>query len=290
MSNVQPLGHESLELETCRRVHVEPLETERPPWAERFWIALRRAVYGISALVCFLSIFLPLQAQGMEKKEVPALANPGYQSIPEARFREVFTEYLFLHWGKGRSDVMVSRFKIVGNRPVPAGEIGLQLFQKDKRGLAGYVRLVALVRVNGVVENRVRLSGWVDVFDSVVCTGRNLRKGEVIKERDLYLERKNISQLSAHILTDVSKAVGLMVKHNVKAGTCLKGWMVEKSPIVDRGDMVTIVAESGDLKVTVPGRILERGYLGELIRVQNAMSKKEIYAKVVDNSTVLVEF
>jgi flagella basal body P-ring formation protein FlgA len=66
--------------------------------------------------------------------------------------------------------------------------------------------------------------------------------------------------------------------------------MLEKSPIVDRGDMVTILAESGDLRVTVPGRVLERGYLGELIRVQNSMSKKKIYARVINNSTVMVDF
>ena len=255
----------------------------------RFSTVISQAVHIISLLICLLICF-PLQAGGMEKKEIPALTNPDYQSIPEARFREIFTEYLCLHSGKGRSDIMVSRFKIVGNRPVPAGEINLRLFQKDKRGLAGYARLVALVRVNGVVESRVRLSGWVDMFDSVVCTCRNLRKGEVIKERDVYLARKNISRLSPNIVTDASKVVGLIAKHSVKADTCLKEWMVEKSPIVDRGDMVTILAESGDLRVTVPGRILERGYLGELIRVQNAMSKKEIYAKVVNNATVVVEF
>jgi len=41
----------------------------------------------------------------------------------------------------------------------------------------------------------------------------------------------------------MSKAVGLMVKHTIKEDTCLKEWMVEKAPIVSRGDMVTILAE-----------------------------------------------
>ena len=258
--------------------------------AGQFSIVIRKAVYIIPLLVCFLSICFPLQAEEMEKKEIRALANRGYQSIPEAKFREVFNEYLCRHLGKEGPDIMVSRFKIVGNRPVPAGKIGFQLFQKDKRSLAGYARLVAAVRVNGVVENRVRLSGWVDIFDSVVCTSRNLKKGEIIKKDDVYLARKNISHLSSNILTDMSKVAGLMVKHSVKADTCLKEWMLEKSPIVDRGDMVTILAESGGLRVTVPGRVLEKGYLGELIRVRNAMSKKEIYARVVNNSTVMVEF
>ena len=226
----------------------------------------------------------------MQKKEIRALANPGYQSISEAKFRELFKEYLSHHLGKEESDIIVSRFKIIGNSPVPAGKVSFQLFQKDKRRLKGYVRLVAIISVNRVVKDKINLSGWVDVFESVVCTRRNLKKGEIVKKDDLYIARKNISHLSPNILTDMSKVVGLMAKHRIKADTCLKGWMLEKSPIVDRGDMVTILAESGDLKVTVPGRVLERGYLGELIRVQNSMSKKKIYARVINNSTVMVDF
>ena len=91
-----------------------------------------------------------------------------------------------------------------------------------------------------------------------------------------------------------------MVNTSIVTGTCpsswkhttvvfkisdLKDWMLEKSPIVDRGDVVTILAESDGLRVTVPGRILERGYSGELVRVENIMSKKQVYARVTDHST-----
>jgi flagella basal body P-ring formation protein FlgA len=88
----------------------------------------------------------------------------------------------------------------------------------------------------------------------------------------------------------MKKALGLMARHRVKEHTCLKSWMLERVPIVKRGDMVTILAESSGLKVTVPGRSLERGYKGELIRVQNVMSKKRIYARVVNHVTVKVDF
>ena len=144
--------------------------------------------------------------------------------------------------------------------------------------------------MDGVARNKVKLFGWVDIFDSVVCTCRNLKKGEIIKKDDVYLAQKNISHLSPDILTDMSKAVGRMVKHTVKADTCLKEWMLEKSPIVDRGDMLTILAESGGLKVTVPGRVLVKGYMGEVIRVQNLMSKRRIYARVINSPTVMVDF
>jgi flagella basal body P-ring formation protein FlgA len=81
-----------------------------------------------------------------------------------------------------------------------------------------------------------------------------------------------------------------MVKHNIKEDACLKEWMLEQCPVVTKGDMVTIVAESDDLRVTVPGRVLEKGYLDELIMIQNVMSGKKIYARVLNSSTVMVDF
>lgn len=251
---------------------------------------MRKAIYIMILVACIFAICLPHQTEGIEKKQVRELANPGYQLIPEAKFREIFKDYLCHRLSKAQSDVIISRFKVLGNRPIPRGKAHFQLYQKDTRRLKGYMRLVVLISVNGVVKNEVRLSGWVDVFEPVVCTSRKLKKGETIKKDDIYIERKNTSHLSTDIITDMNKIMGLIVKHTLQEGTCLKEWMLEKSPIVDRGDMVTILAESGDIRVTVPGMVLERGYVGELVRVQNAMSKKEIHARVINNSTVMVHF
>lgn len=256
----------------------------------QFPITIRRITYIVILLACFFGMSFTLRVEAGEKKKIRARVDNGYQSISDSTFREIFKDYLCHHLGKEKSEVMVSRLKVLGNKPVPSGEINLRLFQKDKRRLEGYVRLIAIISVNGVVKNKVRLSGWVDVFESVVCACRNLKKGEIIKEDDLCLVRKNISRLSSNIVTDTSKVVGLMVKHTIRKEACIKEWMLEKPLIVQRGDIITILAESGNLRVTAPGRVLAKGHMGELIRVQNSMSNKVIYAKVVNNSTVRVDF
>lgn len=251
---------------------------------------MKIAIHIVIILACFFGVSLPIEAKPVDKKGTRAIAKPGYQSIPEAKFQEIFRDYLSKRLGKEKSDILVSRMKAVGNKPVPAGRISFNVFQKEKGRLEGHVRLVAMVGVNGVVKNKVKLSGWADVFESVACASRQLKKGEIITKDDIYLARKNISHLSSKILTDPGKVVGLRVKHNIKEDTPLKEWMLERAPIVKRGDMVTILAESGALRVTVPGKVLEKGYLGELIRVQNAMSKRQIHARVINNSTVVVDF
>jgi flagella basal body P-ring formation protein FlgA len=61
-------------------------------------------------------------------------------------------------------------------------------------------------------------------------------------------------------------------------------------PVVDRGDLVTILAESAGVRLTVPGRVMEPGYKNEPVAVENTMSRKKVYATVVDGSTVAVDF
>jgi len=241
-------------------------------------------------LLCLLVVWRPAAAESAVAKHGKAAELQNHHTIPEGKLLDAYTQYLCRRLQKESIDVAVSKFKVAGNKPVPAGEIDVQLYQKNRARLQGYVRLIAVISVDGVVKNKVKLLGWVDVFESVVCASRNFKRGEILKEDDVYLARKNVSHLRSNYLTDISSATGLMVKHNIKADSCLKEWMLKKSPIVVKGDVVTIIAESSGLRITVPGRVLMKGFTGELVKVQNLMSKKEIYAKVVNAAIVKVDF
>jgi len=251
---------------------------------------MRKTLHVLIVFAVFSVLCIPLHGGADEREKTQALPERGYQSISEATLQKIFKQYLCERLGKPESDVIVSRFKVLGNGPLPPGDTHIMLFQKDKERLKGYVRLVALIKVNGMVVNNVKLSGWSDVFESVVCASKNLKKGEIIGKDGVHLIRKNISHLPPDVLKEVGKVVGKTVTHNIRENTCLKEWMLERPPMVDKGDLVTIIAESGNLKVTVLGKVLERGCVGELVKVQNIMSKKEIHAKVVNNSIVRVNF
>ena len=249
-----------------------------------------KSIRIIAVLVCSLALCLSAEAKPAAAKGVEAARPQNYQSITEENLREAYIQYLCRRLGKERTDVIVSKFKVSGNKAVASGKISIQLFQKRSEKLEGYVKLVAAVSVNGAVRNKVKLSGWVDVFDSIVCSARNLKRKEIISADDIYLARRNVSHVSANYLTDIGKVAGLMAKHSIKADQSIKERMLEKSPVVDKGDLVTILAESSGLMITVPGQVLMKGFAGELVMVQNLMSKRKIYAKIIDPSTVMVDF
>ena len=216
--------------------------------------------------------------------------HPSKQIIPEAKFRELLQAYICDSMGKGPADIVVSRLKINGNRRIAAGDVAFQVFQKSKGITKGYVRVTVIVSVDGEADMEVNLSAWVDVFGPVVCVARKMTKGETVGPADVYLARKNLARLPANTITDKSKAIGMTVKNSLNANTSLREYMLFRKPMLERGEMVTILAQLGGLKVTTPGKTLERGFEGDMIRVQNSMSKKRIYARIVDDSTVKVDF
>lgn len=248
------------------------------------------AIRSIIFIIVYMGLCMVSFAPPVAGEDLRLTVKQSDQSIQESTFREHFKEYICRQLRKRKADVVVYRFKVNGNRPVPAGKISFKLFQKNRIRLKRQVKIITAVMVNGQVENEVMLSGYIDVFESVVCASRDLKRGEVIKEDDAYLGKIKGSRLSSTVLNHMDKVEGLRAKHNIKAGTCIKEWMVEKSPVVEKGDLITICAESGNLKVTAQGRVLMKGSTGEIIKVQNLMSKKDIYATVVDKSTVMVEF
>ena len=251
---------------------------------------MNKNICKIFILLSILGFYSTSMGAPISKNDRRNVAQQSYQTIPESKFRDIFQKYLYRNLNNQECDVVLSRLKITGNVPIPAGTISFQQYQKGKRRLEGHVSLIVVVEINGVVKNKVKLSGWVDIFQPVVCASRDLKRGERIEKDDLYFVKRNISHMSSKILTDMNKIIGLMAKHNVKKDTSIKEWMFEKCPIVDKGDIVTIIAESGDIKVTAPGKVLMKGYAGELVKVQNLMSKKEIYAKIVNGSMVAVDF
>jgi flagella basal body P-ring formation protein FlgA len=225
-----------------------------------------------------------------ERQQISARAHQAEQIIPDSKYRELLMGYICDSMGKSPADIVISRFKISGNRQIAAADASFQIFQNSKGAPLGYVRVTVIVSADGMADREVILSAWVDVFGSVVCAARKLGKGETVEPGDIYLARKNMARMPANIITDKSGVIGMSVKNSLNVNTALREYMLFRKPTLKRGDMVTILAQLGGLRVTTPGKTLERGFEGDLIRVQNTMSKKRIYARIVDDSTVEVDF
>jgi flagellar basal body P-ring formation protein FlgA len=84
--------------------------------------------------------------------------------------------------------------------------------------------------------------------------------------------------------------IGKRLRKDAPAGTVLTPQLLEDRVLVQRGEIVSIVAENGRLVIQVSGKAMDKGRMGETIRVKNLTSGKEVYGKVTGSNVVSVEF
>ncbi len=210
------------------------------------------------------------------------------QSFDEARLREVFETYVDREMQKMGFDYLIREFSIRGLDLYPEGRLSLSEPLFKGKALKGRVTLYLNVAVGGEDQGRISLTGWVDLFDEVVCLTRPLSRGSRLTAADLKVARMNVTNERGATLRSVQNVLGKVLTRSVRRETPLTMNMITEAPLLKKGDMVTVVASRGNLKIVTLGIANEDGKARETIRVENIKSGKVINAVVAGESEVHV--
>ncbi len=125
-------------------------------------------------------------------------------------------------------------------------------------------------------------------YAGVLVVKQNLPRGTILQASDVETRRLDISRFSNGYFTDKSEILGKLLKRNLRRGDILTNGMLDVRKLVKRGEIVTIMASSSTLAIRVKGQALMDGRKGDIIRVKNHSSKREIQAIVVATGMVKV--
>ena len=109
----------------------------------------------------------------------------------------------------------------------------------------------------------------------------------MIRESDVAVERRpKIEAAGEAIVAD--QVIGMSAKRALRSGQVLRASDVIKADVVARHEIVTIVYEAPGLLLTVRGKALVAGAVGETINVLNVQSNRTIQATVYGPGQVVV--
>lgn len=148
---------------------------------------------------------------------------------------------------------------------------------------------VALELPGSAIARRsgLRFSGTaVETVEATVLT-RALNRGEVIKPADVTKERRPKADTAIESVT-AETAIGLAVKRALRSGSVLRQDDLAKPEVVQRNETVTIVYEVPGFVLTVRGKALEAGSMGDLVNVLNTQSNRTVQATVTGPGRVAV--
>ena len=160
------------------------------------------------------------------------------------------------------------------------------LSQKEPLGL--FTVLVEIIN-NGTVLERGQVRLRVRKFADVLVTSGRLKRHEKLATDKFTLRRMEVTSLREQPVFSFEAINGHRLKRNLSKGRILTVEAIEPVPDIEVGGEVSIVYADVLCTITVPGRVLQDGCVGQLVRVKNKASGKIVMARVADSSSVVID-
>ena len=208
----------------------------------------------------------------------------------EEEVREAVTAFVTTRTAGMGWDVHIRRITISDALKLPEGNIDYEVVAQQQWEGWGKISIMVLARQKERVVRNIPVRVEVEALADTVVTLRQIEHGTVLTAADIVLQKREITQNSHLAARSVDAVIGKKTRTTIRANQPVRADQIEKVPLVKSGQIVTIIAENGVMKISVSGKAHSSGAEGDVIRVQNLTSLKEIPAKVIDASTVQVAF
>lgn len=211
-------------------------------------------------------------------------------ALPVKPIREAIQTAILRQMPWPPEDVTISAIGFDENIQMPTGELSYRIVPNRGEDFLGKTILNLHLYVDGRVVRKVWAHANISVMADVVTLVRPLGKHQHVEMEDLALKRRDLAGLPSDAIRRIEDAVGNRALRMIYPDTVLRTSMISMPPVVNRGDVVKIVASSGAMTITATGLVKEQGRKGDMVRVVNTDSKRIVTARVAGPGTVEVDF
>ncbi len=161
---------------------------------------------------------------------------------------------------------------------LPTGELTHEVIPSNP-GILNSSRISIIFRVDDKVVKNMSVLGKIEALAPVIVSTGSLKRGDILQPQNLTKVVMDIDSINDPGF-NLQSFVGKKLNRSLRAGAPVLLSMVESLPIIQRGERVKIVINSGALHLTATGLARSDGSLDQMIRVQNINSNKIIYCRV----------
>ncbi len=194
-----------------------------------------------------------------------------------------------MSWSGGR-DVRLEFPGGISDVTLDGEKIACRVESKRNEDFIGNTSFTVRFYENGELLGKQTVRARLELLMDVVVSSRPLHRNTEIGRDDVRLVKRWFTRPPLNIISSPDDVVGKKLRASIKPNTEITGNMVRTIPVVQKGKPVRIVIENGSMGMTTIGMSEQDGMCGELIKVRNVSSQKMIYARVMGNSLVKVEF
>ena len=135
----------------------------------------------------------------------------------------------------------------------------------------------------------MRISGAMYPVVKVPVLKSTMRNGTIIRDNDLDYITIRAKELNHDAILKANNLIGMTPRRMAFNGKPLTDTDIEAPKIVERGQSITMTFSNGMIELTAMGKALESGAKGDVIRVVNTNSSKNLQAIVSGEQQVKVQ-
>jgi flagella basal body P-ring formation protein FlgA len=130
------------------------------------------------------------------------------------------------------------------------------------------------------------LKAWI--WRGIWVARSPLDRGESLADAAVQRERRDVLLLHEPLADFSPGDTTLELSESLPAGAPLLARSVRPRPVVHRGQTANALLQDGALSITMKVEVLEDAAPGQMVRVRNAQSRRDIRGKVINEHTILV--
>lgn len=144
------------------------------------------------------------------------------------------------------------------------------------------------IRCDAKTRWKVYIPLSIKLVTPVIVAKHFIARGKVLHAKDLRTVEMDINRLKRGYFKTAQPIIGHISKRNIIAGRIITPSGLKIAKLIHRGERVHIIASHPSISVRMKGVALNSGSLGEIIRVKNVSSRKNLEATVVGPRQVQV--
>lgn len=187
------------------------------------------------------------------------------------------------------ASVIIENLRVPRALSIPPVEPMWEISMTANRGV-GPVNFQISAISDGEVVGTAQGSAQVDVEIVAAEAVVQIPRGTVITPDMIRTTTARLRSVPNGALLDPQSIIGMETTQSIQANSIITSRAVQPETLVRRGDLVTMIYDSGPLRITDTAESSQNGSAGDIIMVRNIQSQRQVRALVTGERTVRVLF
>lgn len=217
-----------------------------------------------------------------------ALAVPRTHRLQEDELRALLTNLLNQKSGGGGAEWELRLTRPWTPVTVPDEPLSVELLEPSLNRITSTCILRFELRAGHDLLGSWQAPVQAHLWREVLVAHSNLRRGQSLSDAEFLHERRDVLALRDPIGELPADLGAYELAESIPANATLTARALRLKPLVFRGQMADAVVRDGAMMISLKVEVLEEGLSGQVVRVRNPQSRRELRGKVQDEKTIAI--